>query len=328
MAKINLAQTKANRLLQIEALLLAHPDGLTQAEIARRLGVNRSTIHRYISDLPGQMYIDDNGRWRLDREAYLIHVRFTLHEALAVHLAVRLLATRLERQNPHAAAAVRKLGLAMQNLAPQISQQLCESANQLDDPQRWQDPHYLQVLETLTLAWAEGRKVHLWHRSTGEHQIKEYYFSIYFIEANAIGQSTYAIGIAEPPNELRTFKIERLERVELLPETFQIPEDFNPARLLNNAWGIWYTHARPVEVVLKFSPRVAQRVLETRWHKTEQTTHQPDGSLLWRAQVAEPQEMLPWIRGWGADVEVMEPDELRRELISEAVRLMDLYRRD
>ncbi|MBU0703192.1 MAG: helix-turn-helix domain-containing protein, partial [Chloroflexi bacterium] len=45
------ATSKAERLLQIEALLLAHPEGLTQAEIARRLKVNRSTIYRYLPDL-------------------------------------------------------------------------------------------------------------------------------------------------------------------------------------------------------------------------------------------------------------------------------------
>jgi hypothetical protein len=71
---------------------------------------------------------------KIDREAYLINVRFNLHEALAIHLAARLLATRMERQNPHAAAAVRKLGIALERLAPQISYYLCESANQLDDP--------------------------------------------------------------------------------------------------------------------------------------------------------------------------------------------------
>jgi CRISPR-associated endonuclease/helicase Cas3 len=54
-----------------------------------------------------------------------------------------------------------------------------------------------------------------------------------------------------------------------------------------------------VGVVLKFHPRVAHRVRETRWHRSEQVEEQPDGSLLWRARVAEVQEMLPWIRGWG-----------------------------
>jgi len=52
---------------------------------------------------------------------------------------------------------------------------------------------------------------------------------------------------------------------------------------------------------------------------------QPDGFLIWRAQVAEPQEMLPWIRGWGADVEVLEPEGLRRALEWEARRLAKVY---
>jgi predicted DNA-binding transcriptional regulator YafY len=325
MATVNHSKTKADRLLQIEALLLANPQGLTQSEIARRIGVNRSTVNRYMPDLPGQVFIDDIGRWKIDREAYLINVRFNLHEALAVHLAARLLATRMERQNPHAAAAIRKLGIALERLAPQISYYLCESANQLDDPERWQDPHYLEILEMLTLAWAEGRKVHLWHRSSDGHKINEYVFSPYFIEANAIGQSTYAIGFAEPPKALRTFKIERLERVEILTESYQIPSDFDPAELLSNAWGIWYTDTKPIEVVLRFAPHVVQRVKETRWHKTERTEMQEDGSLLWRSQVAEPLEMMPWIRGWGADVEVLEPQNLRKAIEKEVHGLMDVY---
>jgi len=52
---------------------------------------------------------------------------------------------------------------------------------------------------------------------------------------------------------------------------------------------------------------------------------QPDGSLIWRARVAEPQEMLPWIRGWGADVEVVEPPSLRERMMGEARRLARVY---
>jgi CRISPR-associated endonuclease/helicase Cas3 len=115
------AQNKASRLIQIENLLLAYPEGLTQAELARRLQVDRSTINRYLVDLPKHIYIEDDGRLRLDRTADLINVRLNLHETLAVHLASRLLATRMDRQNPHAAAALRKLGSAMERWAPRIS---------------------------------------------------------------------------------------------------------------------------------------------------------------------------------------------------------------
>lgn len=319
------AENKATRLLQIEALLLAEPLGLTQAELARRLGVNRSTILRNLSDLPGHVIQDDSGRLFIDRKAYLVNIRLNLNEALALHMATRLLATRMDRQNPHAASALRKLGLSLELLAPRISHHMLQSANLMDDPliQR-QDPAYLAVLERLTLAWAEQKLVHVWHRHE-DGIIYEYDFAPYFIEPYAIGRSSHVIGWRNPPEALRTFKIERLERVELLDEFFTQPSDFDPSDFLRNAWGIWFTDQDPVDVVLKFGRRVANRVRETRWHRTEQVESLPDGSLLWRASIAEPREMLPWIRGWGADVEVVEPANLREELLAEVSRLNHLY---
>jgi len=106
---------------------------------------------------------------------------------------------------------------------------------------------------------------------------------------------------------------------------YSIPVDFSPVDLFKNAWGIWFTDGEPVEVVLKFSPRVAQRVGETRWHRSEQVAVQQDGSLLWRARIAEPQEMMPWIRGWGAEVEVLEPSDLRQKMVEESRRLCAVY---
>ncbi|MCJ7621879.1 MAG: WYL domain-containing protein, partial [Anaerolineaceae bacterium] len=321
------AETKANRLLQIEALLLQHPEGLTQSEIARRLGVNRSTIGRYLPDLPKHIYIDDldGGKWKIDREAYLVRVRFNLHEATAMHLAARLMATRMDRHNPHAASALRKLAVSLEQLAPRISHHLGQSADVMDDRGQRFDPGYLGALEKLTLAWAENRKVQVWHRSTKTGKVHEYTFSPYFIEPYAVGQATHVIGLHEPAGKMRTFKIERIERVELLRESYIIPEDFNARDYLSGAWGIWYTDAEPVEVTLKFHPRVSTRVKETRWHRSEQVAEKPDGSLVWKAWVDEPREMLPWIRGWGADVEVLEPKALRNALKQETYRLAQLY---
>jgi CRISPR-associated endonuclease/helicase Cas3 len=318
---------KANHLLQIEALLLAHPEGLTQAEIARRLGLHRSTVGRYLPDLSKHIYVDDTdgNRWKIDREAYLVQVRLNLHEALAVHLAARLLATRMDRQNPHAAAALRKLGVSLERLAPTISRHLQQSADVMDDAAQRHDPSYLQVLEKLTLGWAERRKLRIWHRYEQTGEVHDYVFAPYFIEPYAVGQTAHVIGRREPPGALRTFKIERIERAELLRETYELPADFDPRQILASAWGIWYTESEPRPVVLRFHPRVAHRVLETRWHRSEQVSQQSDGSVLWQAQVAEPQEMLPWIRGWGADVEVVGPKELRRALVAEVRHMTRLY---
>jgi CRISPR-associated endonuclease/helicase Cas3 len=321
------SENKADRLLQIEALLLAHPEGLTQAEIARRLDVNRSTVNRYFRDMPNQFpyYENEEGRLFIDRQTYLVNVRLGLHEAMAVHLASRLLATRMDRQNPHAASSLRKLGLALERLAPRISHHVQQSADVMDEAAQRHDPVYLQSLERLTLAWAEQRKVQVWHRSEKTGKVFEYLFSPYFIEPYAVGQTTHVIGFSTPPDKLRTLKIERIERVELTRDSYEIPTNFDPRDLLADAWGIWYTDNEPVNVVLRFHPRVAQRVKETRWHRSEQERELPDGSIEWRAKIAEVQEMIPWLRGWGADVEVLEPKELRETMIGEAKALAERY---
>jgi len=317
---------KAERLLQIESLLLGHPEGLTQAEIARRTGVNRSTIHRYLPDLGNRftVYDTDDGRLAIDRDHYLTNVRLTLHESMALHLAARLMDTRTDKQNPHAAAALRKLGLALERLAPRISEHLKASAEVMEDQAQRHDPTYLAVLETLTRAWSEGRVAHLWHRMP-DGKVFDYDFGPYFIEPYAVGQTTHAIGWREPPGAVRTFKLERIQRIELTDKPYTTPADFDPGELLADAWGIWYTEAEPVEVVLKFHPRVAGRVRETRWHRSEEVEELPDGYLLWRARVAEPQEMLPWIRGWGGDLEVLAPEQLRAQMMGEARRTAAVY---
>ncbi len=133
------------------------------------------------------------------------------------------------------------------------------------------------------------------------------------------------IGWREPPEAIRTFKIERIERIELLTDHYSIPADFDPSEHLKDAWGIWFTEEEPQPIVLRFSRKVANRVRESSWHESQVLIDKPDGSLLWKADVAEPKEMLPWIRGWGADCEVLEPEGLRRSLMREARKLAELY---
>lgn len=318
---------RSGRLRQIESLLLAHPAGLSKAEIARRMGVHRATIGRDIEALSLEVPIveSDDGRLSLNRDDYVTEVRLTIHESLALHLATRLLATRMDRFNPHAAAALRKLGEALRSFSPLVSHHLLMSADVMDSQAQRQDPVYLEVLETLTQAWSQGRKVHVWHRHEGG-RVFEYDLAPYFIEPYAVGRTTHVIGWRVPPGAIRTLKLERIQRIALLAnEGYEIPEDFDPRRMLADAWGIWYSDDEPVEVVLRFHPRVAHRVRETQWHASEQVREETDGSVVWTAHVAEWREMLPWIRGWGENVEAVAPAVLRDTLVGEAKVMAEVY---
>ena len=91
------------------------------------------------------------------------------------------------------------------------------------------------------------------------------------------------------------------------------------------AWDV-ISDEDPIDVVIRFSPAVAKRADETRWHPTQQTEPQPDGSLLWRGTVSGSREIRIWIMGWGADAEVLEPAALRDDVAAELGRAASNYR--
>jgi CRISPR-associated endonuclease/helicase Cas3 len=315
---------KSMRLSEIEAILMSHPEGLTQSQLAEKLGVHRSTVLRNLADLQAPVY-EDHGRYFIDREAYLVNLKLNIYEALSIHLASRMMSTRLDRRNPHIASALRKLGLSIQTMAPQMGEHLCLSADSFDNATKMDDPLFLQVLEKMTIAWAEHRTASIWYRKADADEVKRYSVQPFFIEPGAVGQTVYVIGRVTPEAQIRTFKLERVERIELTHDRYELPDGFDPSHLFDQAWGIWFTDQDPVEIQLHFSQRVAQRVRETRWHRSEQVELLEDGSLLWRALIAEPREMMPWIRGWGSDVEVIEPENVRQELADETRKLAKIY---
>jgi CRISPR-associated endonuclease/helicase Cas3 len=322
------ATTKAGRLLQLEQMLLAYSHGLHRSDIARRLGVHRSTAARYITELSYLLPIveDDVGTIGIDRDNYLSNIRLTIHESLALYLASRLMADRMDRFNPHAASALRKLGQSLEAFSPTIARHITAEAEKVEGSRARRDPVYLKVLETLTRGWSESKVVKVLHHSVHRNADDCYQFAVYLIVPYAVGQTVQVIGRCVGEDHLRTLRVDRIVQATLTGDAYAIPPGRRIARMLESAWGIWYSDAEPVEVVLRFSAQVAHRVRETVWHSSQELTDLPDGALAWRAHIAEPREMVPWIRGWGADVEVLAPQELRQRMVEEAKALEKVYR--
>jgi CRISPR-associated endonuclease/helicase Cas3 len=262
------ALTKSERLMQLEQLLLAYPQGLRRAEIGRRLGVHRATATRYVTKLTGPLPLaeDDDGRISINRDNYLSNIRLTIHESLSLYLASRLMTDRTDRFNPHTAAALRKLGQSLSTFAPTIGQHIVAEADRVESARTRRDPAYLSILETLTRGWSEGRLVRLVHHSVHRNMDCPYLFAVHLIVPYAVGQSIQIIGKCEGEQHLRTLRVDRIVEASLAQEPYAPPPEEALTIALANAWGIWYSEADPVQVVLRFSGQVAHRVRETVWH--------------------------------------------------------------
>jgi proteasome accessory factor B len=314
--------SRAERLRTIERLLYNAPDGLSAAEIAARTGIGRRTAYRDLallseSDVP---IWQGDGRFGIIRDRYLTTVRLNFNEAVALFIAARLLTRHSDEHNPHIVSALNKLATAL----PQpLSAHIARTAAHVQSQPL--DSRYLANLETITNAWARQRKVRLHYRSPRSGQVRPRDFAPYFIEPSGVGAGCYVIGLDDQSGELRTFKLERLDKVDVLEERYEIPSDFDPIEHLAPSWGIMA--GRDVErVVLRFSPEAAPLVRERQWHRSQQIIGEADGACLFTVDVSQAREMVPWIRSWGAEVEVLEPAALRQALTEEARQLAERYK--
>ena len=302
---------RAARYLKIATVLHAHGEaGISAQALADQVGVSKRTIYRDLDgmDLDGGLPIwNEKGRYGLADDAFLPPLALTLHEAMAVYLAARLLTKATDELDTEIIGVFVKLA---QVLPPVIAEQLHQTADAWADTPP--DEDFTRVLRALTVALAERRVVELDYESgvyDASRPKRRVRLHPYAIEPSANTRALYVIGWDEERADRRTFKVERIESVSVTPETFEAP-DASVAREMRAAWDV-ISDAEPVEVVIRFDPAVSQRVHETRWHASQVEELEDDGSLLWRARVSGLLEIRSWVLGWGDDAEVLEPPELR-----------------
>ncbi len=308
------------RLRQLEELLLLSQNGLSVAELASLLLVNRRTVYRDIDFLSAQgvPLWQQDGHFGLNRTRYLATVRLSYQEAIALVLAGLLLARNLDERNPHVIDALRHLATTLPDMP---SEHLKRAAERVESYH--QDHTQVAVLETIAEGWGSGRKVKIAYRSPRSGELRQRIIAPYALEPTSSG--IYIICHDDWAGDIRTFKLARLESAQLLDELYTIPSDFDPEAHLANSWGIM-SGDHVSEVLLRFTAAAKPFVVERRWHPSQHIQATPDGGCLLQVQVSEPVEMEPWIRGWGAQVEVIIPEWLRERIANDLRQAAEQYR--
>lgn len=319
------ASNKADRLQQVQ-LYFWRSKGrrLRTSEIATQLGVSVDTAERYLRELSrsGRLPLQNEGwYWYLPKEAKfeILPVTFTLEEAVSLYLAGRLLTQAQDERNQHTLSALTKVVAVMPETVAPHQHALIDMLRERQQRQ----PDISDIFSTLALGWATHRVVRLRY-SPPRRRTFECLFSPYLLEPSAIGRTLYAIGYSTVPAGLRTYKFERIEQAELSSNIFTLPADFDGPALLKRAWGVMYGDETLIEVRLRFSHYVTQRVKETLWHPSQEIIDTSDGCI-WTAQIGDTLEIENWIRGWGSDCEVLAPVDLRDKIIQDARRTVRLY---
>lgn len=140
----------------------------------------------------------------------------------------------------------------------------------------------------------------------------------------------YLAGRCLTAGERRVFRLDHIERLDLVENsTYTIPEGFSLQDAYAHAWGVWTEEEQgPPEMIrLRVGPGLAHKFRVTRYHESQTVTELPTGGLEVHFQVSGAEEMIPWLLGWGASVEVLEPGWLRETLADVLEETLGLYRK-
>lgn len=315
---------RAARLRNIETLLHQHPGGLTVREIANRVGTSTRTIQRDMSVLESDLHVPimtQGRRYRIDPEsAQLAPVRLTLNEARALVLATRLFARHSDDHDPDAASAIEKLA---GTLTSPLAGQIAETAKFIRS--RPENQQQIDVLRQLTISWAHSTTVAIRYRSSGATRDRVMPIDPYLLEPAPNGAGIYLIGYSHHHKEVRTFKVDRIISAASSGERFE-PTAVDEVRArLQEGWGVVFGGDDRFDICIEFSPAVAHRVRETHWHPSQRLTDLPDGGVRMELQLPSLLEFVPWVRGWGHEVKVIGPVELRDEIATSLAKAAALY---
>jgi len=316
--------------------ILSNPEGTTIEQMASRLEVNRRSVYRLLEVIEGLGFpiYDENiplereKRWKLE-ETYLKKlpnmrvpdINLSLSEIISLYLlrseASLLKGTDLEK---HTHSAFGKFSMFLPGDALEKLDRikaLFVSASRFMKDYSGKE----KLVEQLMDAIMKKETCDIGYHSFHDDKLKNFRIDpLHFFENNGglyilVNTSTYG--------DIRTLAVERIQNIKRTGESFQYPEGFDPEALLESAFDMVY--GDPVKVRIWFSPDQVRYVKERKWSKNQEIVDQEDGSIILSMETSGWWDVKRWVLSYGSTAKVLEPEDLREEILAELRAAQDCY---
>ncbi|MGE5507352.1 MAG: helix-turn-helix transcriptional regulator [Chitinophagales bacterium] len=326
------------RLLRLLQVLRAAPDGLTEEQLAGACGVSPATVRGDLEVLAAYAKVpvwneaDDDGNegdddWRrtagrpwhfAEGAGALPPVPLTPPEAWALLEAVSGLADD---------SVLRLVGVKLREALLGRGPRERQAGNVLVKGVRpvYDAAQPEERLHQLEKAVHLRRRLRIaYRRASGEaseRKVDPYGLLYYWVQS-----AWYLVGHCHLTGEVRTFRVDRLTRVQELPERFACPADFCLEEYFRHSWGVDRGELHQVMIRFWDHFNVLARVRKETAHRREANlTPEPGGTWLYTDVVAGLKELRVWVRSFGESAEVLAPQELRDEMRESAQQILQRY---
>ena len=309
--------------------LCARHYGASVKELAEELGVSGKTIRRDLrifqeAGFPLEETVEQFGRkrWRIDPVKGQPGLSFAFDEAVALYLARRLMEPLAGTPFWEAAQrAFRKIRATLGSETLRYVERFAELFHQTmvgtsDYSKK------AELMDQLLLGIEDRRAVFITYKSLQSTEPTTYDVLPYGIIHHR--GSLYLVGWAPDHQEIRHWKLDRMDDAEVTQVRFQRPEDFDLHEHMAKSFGVFHGQGN-VHVKICFLAEVARYVQEKTWHQSQKLKPEKDGSLLAEFDLDGTEEIKRWILSFGRHAEVLEPETLREGIRAEVENILPQY---
>ncbi len=296
---------------------LARLTGIPEAEIAGDLPdlVNLCGVPPYSPvDLVDLEVEGDRVTIRF-AEQFRRPVRLTLKEALALELALTGFTGEEAGPFADAVAGIRRKVRAA--LSPQVARNVSQAGEHIEAlPAPGLAGKMLAILKE-----AMNRQVTVtieyFSRSSGRISRREIQPYGFFEQ----GGHWYVVARSVERERVMTFRADRIRSATPGREEYEIPEDFEVAAYRRR--GPPSPTDADLVVKIRFDPEIARFARET--FPAREFTEEPSGAVMATVMTTGTAWLVSELLRWGAGAEVIEPDEIREQLLERARRTLERY---
>lgn len=304
--------SRIHRVLRLITLMQSEST-LTAESLADELGVSRRTLFRDLNllEAAGIPYYNEGEGYRIANSFFLPPVNLKVTEAMGLMTLAKVASN--QRGQPMlepALEAVRKLVTMVPAPLREVCNEMMENVTVRTTAPAFvgSDSDHYHVLQRAI----DGKRVvrmgyySLFDGGAIELRIRPYHMHF------AV-RAWYVIGYSEMHKEVRTFRLSRVEQLEVTGDVFKRKKAFDLDEHLGKAWGL-IPEGKLYEVELEFSAKVGANVCETQWHVSQSHEMLDDGRCVMRFEVDGIGEIYWWLLGYGDQVVVRKPAALRERM--------------
>jgi len=280
------------------------------------LGVHERTIRRDIEALSkaGFPLYDDktNGTpiWKLNSKPFKAfeETGLSLSELCAVHFARTLMTTLIGAPfQDDLERALMKLERALPTSCrkfidriPRLLKAKASGRKKLDGRKS------REIVNRAVDASLTGRRITMRYYSSSSRRMKDYVVEP--LRVTHVAGGIYLTAWVPAYNEMRTFAIERVRTLAMMDEHFD-PRPLPPEPFANS---LGVHTGSPELIEIEFTGEAVDYVREREWHRSQEMTDLPDGSLRLRLCVSNDRPLRSWILSFGQLARVVAPAHLAR----------------